>query len=124
MKMDGRYYGLEIRDEYPGIKDTARSRTRIWAKRNGVKAESCELCGVTKQQLIEQHNRSNYSQNDDYKPRQRFFVAHHWKGYEFHDDVWWLCYSCNRKLFGKHDGSISKEDARRYIKQHGNFGYG
>lgn len=46
----------------------------------------------------------------------RWIVAHHWRGYEYPLDIWWICRSCNRKLQHKHDGSLSIEEARRYVK--------
>lgn len=42
-------------------------------------------------------------------------VAHHWRGYDHPLDVWWICASCNRKLVGKHDGSLTREQARELI---------
>jgi hypothetical protein len=37
--------------------------------------------------------------------------GHHWRGYEYPLDVWWVCSSCNR-LLDCHDGSVSLEEAR------------
>lgn len=37
--------------------------------------------------------------------------GHHWRGYEYPLDVWWVCSSCNR-LLTCHDGSVSLEEAR------------
>lgn len=44
--------------------------------------------------------------------------GHHWKGYDFPLDVWWVCRKCNSRLARKHDGSLSTpDDARKYIRQ-------
>jgi len=37
--------------------------------------------------------------------------GHHWRGYEYPLDVWWVCSSCNR-LLTVHDGTQTLEDAR------------
>lgn len=42
-------------------------------------------------------------------------VAHHWKGHEYPLDVWWLCRLCNNLLNDKHDGSMTKEQAKDYV---------
>lgn len=41
--------------------------------------------------------------------------AHHYKGYEYPFDIWWICRSCNVNLKGYHDNSLSLEAARRII---------
>lgn len=41
-------------------------------------------------------------------------VAHHWKGYSYPFQVWWVCRYCNANLHN-HDGSWSIEYARRFI---------
>jgi hypothetical protein len=38
-------------------------------------------------------------------------VGHHWRGYEFPFDVWWVCVSCNARL-PDHDGSVSLSEAK------------
>jgi DNA-directed RNA polymerase subunit M/transcription elongation factor TFIIS len=38
-------------------------------------------------------------------------VAHHWRGYDFPLDVWFVCPKCNNRLHA-HDGSVSLEQAR------------
>ena len=43
-------------------------------------------------------------------------VGHHWRGYDFPLDVWWICRPCNSKMRGKHDGVFSKEQARFFLK--------
>ena len=43
-------------------------------------------------------------------------VAHHWNGYDDPLNVMWVCYSCNHLLAHKHDGSLTKEQAKVFIK--------
>lgn len=55
----------------------------------------------------------------DYDPlssgtRYKMTIAHHWRGYDYPLDVWWVCYSCNRKL-RVHDGSVSLQQAKEVI---------
>ena len=109
-------------------KDTARTRTRTWARRHGIEPQECELCGITKLEIMRSHEglievcrEHGFSEPE---PRKRYFAAHHWRGYEYHEDVWWICYSCNRKLHNVHDGSLDKDAARRFIKSGGPFGGG
>ena len=40
-------------------------------------------------------------------------VGHHYRGYDYPFDVWWICRKCNAKL--PHDGSMSLEVARSVI---------
>lgn len=47
------------------------------------------------------------------KPKTLFIVAHHWRGYDYPDDVWWVCYACNYVLQGCHNGAFTLEEARR-----------
>lgn len=42
-------------------------------------------------------------------------VAHHWRGYAYPLDVWWVCLRCNRKLWRTHDGAFSLQMARNYV---------
>jgi len=49
--------------------------------------KTCELCG----------NHEN-------------IMPHHWNGYDYPLDVWFICRSCNNILRGRHDGSMSKND--------------
>lgn len=41
--------------------------------------------------------------------------GHHHKGYGHPLDVWWICSACNRSLHGKHDGSLTIEQAREFV---------
>ena len=44
-------------------------------------------------------------------------AGHHYRGYEYPFDVWWLCSRCNANLKGPqfHNGTVSLEDCREYI---------
>lgn len=66
------------------------------AKRRGILTppKSCELCGNATQRI----------------------VAHHWRGYRYVLDVWWLCRTCNACLL-IHDGSLTKAQAYEYVIQ-------
>ena len=59
-----------------------------------VRASSCELCGSGRGVM----------------------VGHHWKGYGYALNVWWICVTCNQ-LIDVHDGSLTKEDARRLVSR-------
>jgi hypothetical protein len=48
--------------------------------------------------------------------RGKKLIGHHWRGYDYPLDVWWVCYSCNRKL-RVHDGSVSLQQAREIIER-------
>lgn len=41
--------------------------------------------------------------------------AHHWRGYNYPLDIWWICHSCNFKLKGRHDGSLTLSQSRSMI---------
>ena len=45
-------------------------------------------------------------------------VAHHWKGYDYPLDIWWICKSCNWQLRGKafHIGGYSRAMAALMIQ--------
>lgn len=71
--------------------------------------DTCELCGCSQQ---------------TYAAVWRFFginrsptlVGHHWNGYDHPLDVWWVCRRCNSALVGRHDGSLTIEQAREIVK--------
>lgn len=89
----------------------ARSRVAV-ALRSGklAKPAVCELCGY------DSLRRDDPSYTPSYlHPR---IVAHHWRGYDHPLDVWWICASCNTKLTGRHDGTLSKEQAREMVGQY------
>ena len=81
------------------------------AIRNGklIRPSNCELCG-----------RSDKLPKEE----ERFWIrrsmkhtigAHHWRGYDYPLDVWWVCEQCNRKLGSSHDGSLTHEQARALV---------
>lgn len=56
-----------------------------------VRASSCQLCGADGQ-----------------------IFAHHWKGYQYPLEVWWVCVSCN-SILTVHDGTQTIEQAREEV---------
>lgn len=42
--------------------------------------------------------------------------GHHWRGYDYPYEVWWICERCNSFLRNKHDGSLTKYEAIIYIR--------
>jgi hypothetical protein len=66
-----------------------------------IRPSVCQTCGV------------DVTINKDWwRDRKRLMtVAHHWRGYSFPLDVWWVCYSCNTRLAGLHDGLTSLDEA-------------
>jgi hypothetical protein len=54
----------------------------------------------------------------------RSIVAHHWNGYDDPLNVWWCCRSCNG-ILDVHDGSLSLEQAKLYVRkrQRAKLGY-
>jgi len=97
----------------------AHGRVRI-AIENGllVRPAQCEVCGVTIEQIERTHKDVwGYLASlagEPYRPLSfPLIVAHHWKGYAHPLDVWWVCQSCNRRLHGRHDGTVTAPaDAR------------
>jgi len=83
----------------------------------------CEVCGHTADDIRKSAKLSiallagvgsNLYAND--APLSRIIFGHHWRGYDYPLDVWWVCGSCNLALAGKHDGSLpTPEAAKRYI---------
>jgi len=65
--------------------DAVRYAVRVG---NIVKPKECQICG-----------------------HERTLVGHHWHGYNYLLDVWWVCHPCNHKL-PAHDGSITLEQAK------------
>jgi len=74
--------------------------------------EECELCGRTIEQIknLQKYNTTGRRPNHT-------LVGHHWNGHDNPLDVWWVCYLCNRKLMNRHDGSLSKEQARDFCSE-------
>jgi hypothetical protein len=74
---------------HPG--EVARDKLRKAVKRGAIiKPTQCALCG-----------------NAD-----SLIIGHHWRGYEYPYDVWWICPSCNTFKDLRHDGTQSIEQAR------------
>jgi hypothetical protein len=75
------------------VAEVARDHLRKEVKAGRiVKPDQCQLCGTD-----------------------GLLFGHHWRGYAFPLDVWWVCISCNTVL-KVHDGSQSFESARRIVK--------
>jgi hypothetical protein len=71
--------------------------------------EVCELCGCN----IAQYGELRRSFGLNVNPK---LHGHHWRGYEYPLDVWWVCPTCNHALTGRHDGSLSKDQALQMVK--------
>ena len=79
-------------------------RFRAWAEVAKMRhafedAPACQICG---------------EQPTPRKPLR----GHHWRGYEYPRDVWWICQSCHKRLGNmgiEHDGKVSLEEARRLL---------
>lgn len=41
--------------------------------------------------------------------------GHHWKGYDYPVEVWWVCPTCNVYL-DRHDGSLTINEAKSYVE--------
>ena len=65
-----------------------------------IRKDHCEVCGLDRE--VEPHLR---------------IVGHHWRGYDFPLDVWWVCSQCNNSLHNRHDGGITIEEARKLVSQ-------
>lgn len=63
-----------------------------------IRANKCELC-------------------DSVASEDNLIVAHHHKGYNDPLDIWWVCHSCNMFFRGKHDGLLTKDQAREVVSQ-------
>jgi hypothetical protein len=65
--------------------------------------DCCELCGSPSVRLTS---------------GQLNLCGHHYAGYEGENalKVWFVCWSCNSALKGRHDGSLTQEEARALIQ--------
>jgi hypothetical protein len=70
-----------------------------------IRPKNCELCGEL----------DHIYRPTIHKWARHNIIAHHWRGYEYPLDVWWICKSCNRRLHGCHDGTMTRDEARRFI---------
>jgi len=78
-----------------------------------VRPTVCELCGksTAKHELIEVKGKVFM------RPETHLISAHHWNGYEPENwlNVWWVCQGCNVRLGNRHDGSLTKEQAKEFV---------
>lgn len=72
-----------------------------------VRPAVCEICGFD----VDSYNNGRVRRGHPRVFPHKRIVAHHWRGYAFPLDVWWVCEKCNHDL-QEHDGSITKEQAR------------
>lgn len=70
-----------------------------------IRPELCELCN-------DAPGRSSLGGKPSARP---LIFAHHWNGYDNPLNVWFICASCNATLRNRHDGSISKNQARAIV---------
>lgn len=56
----------------------------------------CSVCGID---VVQYHLKYDGSNIPHANPK---IVAHHWRGYAYPLDIWWVCTSCNYHL--PHDG--------------------
>ncbi len=87
------------------------------------RAQSCEVCDFSPEEYQRAHIQWSGGEAERFVcPQQTAIVGHHWRGYDHPLDVWWVCRSCNRRLAGRHDGSLTLKDAREFVqKQGGNW---
>lgn len=82
--------------------DRARALVHVAVKRGElVRPTACQLCGAQPGSAVHR---------DDDIPHP-LIGAHHWRGYDYPLDVWWLCTPCNAAFKGRHDGSVTFEQA-------------
>ncbi len=76
-----------------------RSRAHVAVQRmrnHGEYRQRCMICGIDYRKVLQ-------------------MVGHHWRGYAYPEDVWWICASCHGRLrwYGiDHDGSHTLAEAR------------
>ena len=80
-----------------------------------VKPDRCDICGMTEDQI----NAGIAARRGNATRKYSVLHAHHHKGYKYDNalDVWWICTQCNAMLWGKHDGSLTLEDARQMYQR-------
>lgn len=90
--------------EQPSADDARRA---VFESAKKPSSTICEICGtdVSKIKTEVWHKGTRHNK----------LIAHHWRGYGHPLDVWWVCYSCNRRLSG-HDGKMTKQQAIEFIK--------
>lgn len=79
-------------DAYKAVKKALRNKQLI-------RLNSCEVCNATL---------GNGA---------RKIVAHHHAGYAPENwlNVWWVCQSCNYRMCGRHNGSLTLEQAKAFV---------
>lgn len=85
-------------------------------KGNLIRPSVCELCGWDITRPI------SILASGDYERKR--IMGHHWRGYAYPLDVWWVCGYCNQCLRGFHDGSLTKAQAQFVVKHRHIYGYG
>lgn len=85
------------------------------AIRNGTitRPDTCEICGAMP-------GVSSLRTLSGRPASRTLVVGHHWRGYLYPLDIWWLCASCNLMLGSRHDGSLTKEQAALFIARRKN----
>lgn len=66
-----------------------------------IRPNECELCGY---KCLSSPRYWSYR-----------IIAHHYLGYNHPIDIWWICHRCNCSLRGRHDGSLTQEEARLFV---------
>lgn len=72
-----------------------------------IRPGQCELCGKT----------AKTSKPNICHLAFKIF-AHHWAGYDSENwlNIWWVCQSCNVRLGNRHDGTMNKQQAKKFIR--------
>jgi hypothetical protein len=86
------------------IAESAQQACRA-ARRAGrlIPPTACQTCDAT---------------HEHYRPTRPIkLVGHHWAGYAYPLTVWWICYRCNSRLRGRHDGSFTLAEAGEHVRQ-------
>lgn len=95
---------MQISENRGNYKTAHQKLNRSIKSRKLIRKDYCEICG---------HNKET-------DPHLRI-VGHHWKGYDFPLDVWWVCSQCNGLFHDLHDGSLTIEKAKEIALQRGHF---
>lgn len=68
-----------------------------------MRLDTCQICGDTPANT-----------------KRPAIVGHHWQGYDYPLDVWWICRPCNRFLSGEkyHNGTFNLEQVRKVVHNH------
>ncbi len=107
-------------DESKASQEQLANRARA-AVNNAIRAgkikrqDVCMVCGQSNDERAEEFDR--YVQKYGlwalgFVPKKFLMVGHHYRGYEYPLDVWWVCQPCNSNLRGCHDGTVTLAQAR------------